>query len=293
MSTYNGEQFLLPQLNSLYKQTHQNIKLLVRDDGSQDNTWALLNSERAKGKLELMASHNNIGATASFFYLLQAAAETDTEYIAFCDQDDIWQPAKIERAIALLKKIEKPALYCSRLFVVNDKLDLLYLSSIPRKIGFGNALVENIAVGCTIVLNRQAIDILCKNRLPHEVYIHDWWCYLIISALGEIVFDNQAEIKYRQHANNVIGMNRNWFIVWRRKFARILSTKLWISEQASVLQKLFSNELNTNQKELVNLLIKAKSSFYYRVRFAFSKKVWRQKAIDNILLRIVIILNRL
>jgi hypothetical protein len=167
------------------------------------------------------------------------------------------------------------------------------LSLMPRKIGFGNALVENIAVGCTMVLNRSAIDLICKKRLPYEVYIHDWWCYLIISAFGEILFDNQSLIKYRQHANNVIGIARNRFGVWRRKFSRLLSGRLWISEQALVLYELFSNELENDKRQLLELLLKSKVSLFNRIQLALSPKVWRQKAIDDIILRIVILLNRI
>lgn len=293
LSTYNGGQFLLAQLNSLYNQTHQDIKILVRDDGSKDNTLELLKAEHDKGKLELLHAEHNLGATNSFFVLLQTAAATDTDYIAFCDQDDIWETDKIERAVSLLNAIENPALYCSCLSVVDEGLGFLNYSSAPRKIGFGNALVENIAVGCTMVLNRAAINLLCSRRLPNEVYIHDWWCYLVISAFGNIVFDTEARIKYRQHGNNVIGIASNWCAVWRRKFARLLSDRLWISEQALVLHELFANQLNKNQRELLELLLKSKFCFYYRVRLALSPQVWRQKTVDNIILRFVILLNRI
>ncbi|CAG1769601.1 rhamnosyltransferase [uncultured bacterium] len=293
MSTYNGGQFLPAQLNSLYTQTHKNLKILVRDDGSQDNTLSILKAEQAQNKIELLESQGNLGATGSFFTLLQAAANTDTDYVAFCDQDDIWEQDKIKRAVSLLKDIEKPALYCSRLSVVNEELNFLHHSLQPRKIGFGNALVENIAVGCTMVLNRQAMDLLCQKRLPHEVSIHDWWCYLVISALGTVIFDNEAFIKYRQHSNNVIGIASNWCAVLRRKFARLLSDRLWISEQAWVLHELFAEELADNQRALLELLLKAKASFWYRVRLALSANVWRQKFIDNIILRLVILLNRI
>lgn len=294
MSTYNGGQFLQQQLASLYAQTHANIKILVRDDGSQDNTLAFLAAEQARGAIEVLDSHNNLGATGSFFTLLQAAANTDTEYVAFCDQDDVWHEHKIERALSLLASAtDHPALYCSRLSVVEEDLNPLHLSLTPRLIGFGNALVENIAVGCTIVLNRKAIDLLCSRRLPHEIYIHDWWCYLVISALGEIIFDKAALIDYRQHGGNVIGIASSWFVVLRRKFARLRSDKLWISEQATVLHELFVEDLASDQRELLDLLLKAKSSFWQRVRLALSSKIWRQKFSDNVILRLVILLNRI
>ena len=91
----------------------------------------------------------------------------------------------------------------------------------------------------------------------------------------------------------MIGIASSWFAVWRRKFARLLSDRLWISEQALVLYELFAKELNNNQGLLLVLLLKAKSSFWCRVRLALSTQVWRQKTIDNIILRFVILLNRI
>ncbi|MDD1617520.1 MAG: hypothetical protein LUQ28_13805 [Methylococcaceae bacterium] len=188
---------------------------------------------------------------------------------------------------------DRPALYCSRLEIVDEQLHTLNLSISPRKIGFGNALVENIAVGCTMVLNRKAIDLLCQQALPNTVYVHDWWCYLVISCFGEVIFDDQALIKYRQHGGNVIGAATNFLGVLKRKFARLFNNRLWISEQAVIFLQLFADRLPPAQRELVELLIKSKSSVWCRIRLALSTAVWRQKGMDNFILRLVILMNRI
>jgi glycosyltransferase involved in cell wall biosynthesis len=290
LSTYNGGRFLREQLSSLYAQSYPNIKILVRDDGSSDDTRAIL----AEQGLEQLESQENLGATGSFFALLRHAAQTDTQYVAFCDQDDVWQPNKVQRAVAALAPlVDSPALYCSQLKLVDEQLEPLERSLIPRKIGFGNALVENIAVGCTMVLNRQAIDLLCQQRLPNEVYVHDWWCYLVMSCFGEIVFDDHAFIHYRQHSGNIIGAATSKRGVLKRKLARLFNARLWISEQALVFHELFAERMPMAEQELLELLLKAKSSFWYRVRLAFSSAIWRQKTLDDVLLRLVILLNRI
>ncbi len=290
LSTYNGGRFLREQLSSLYAQTHPTIKILVRDDGSSDDTRAILDAEG----LEQLESHENLGATGSFFALLRHAAQTDTEYVAFCDQDDVWQKNKIQRAVvALTPLVDSPALYCSRLKLVDEQLEPLERSLIPRKIGFGNALVENIAVGCTMVLNRQAIDLLCQQRLPDEVYVHDWWCYLVMSCFGEIVFDDHAFIYYRQHDDNVIGAATSKLGVFKRKLARLFNARLWISEQAFIFHELFAERMPMTERESLELLLNAKSSFYYRVRLALSSEIWRQKKLDDMLLRLVVLLNKI
>jgi len=154
-------------------------------------------------------------------------------------------------------------------------------------------LVENIAVGCTMVLNRKAIDLLCSQRLPKEVYIHDWWCYLVIACFGDVVFDDRPLIQYRQHGGNIIGATASYWVALKRKFARLISGRLWISEEAVVLHNLFGDTMPNEQRALLELLLKSKSSFWHRVHLALSNKVWRQKFIDNVILRFVILLNRI
>jgi glycosyltransferase involved in cell wall biosynthesis len=293
LSTYNGSRYLNSQLDSLGNQTYLNLNILARDDGSTDSTLKILQIEKAKAKLDALGNCNNLGVTGSFFYLLRHAALTDTEYVAFCDQDDVWLPTKIEAAILALSSFpDTPSLYCSRLEFVDEHLSHLGFSSIPRKIGFGNALFENIAVGCTMVLNRKAIDLLCQQRLPDEVYVHDWWCYLVLSCFGKVIFDDQALIKYRQHSGNAIGASSSYLGVLKRKLCRLFNGKLWISEQARVFYTLFADRLSSDDRALVELLLKAKSSFWHRLVLTFSKDIWRQKFLDNFILRMVILLNR-
>jgi len=293
LSTYNGEQFLQQQLDSLYEQSYPNVKILVRDDGSSDSTREILESARLKGSIEQLEEHHNMGIPHSFFALLHHAAQTKTAYIAFCDQDDVWQPNKIERAVSLLHSLDRPALYCSQVEVVNEQLQTIKLSAEPRKIGFGNALVENIAMGCTIVLNRKAIDLLCQQALPNEVCIHDWWCYLVISCFGKVIFDDTALIKYRQHDGNAIGTPTSHLELLKQKWDRLLSGRLWISEQTVLFLQLFANQLPPAEQELLEAVCKAKSSYWYRLRLAMSSAIWRQKCADNIILRCLILINRI
>lgn len=293
LSTYNGSRYLNSQLDSLVCQTYPTFNILVRDDGSTDSTLRILKTEQANAKLDVLGNYNNLGVTGSFFELLHHAALTDTEYVAFCDQDDVWLPTKIETAISALSSFsDTPSLYCSRQEFVDEHLNHLGFSSIPRKIGFGNALFENIAVGCTMVLNRKAVDLLCQQRLPDEVYVHDWWCYLVLSCFGKVFYDDQALIKYRQHSGNAIGASSSYLGVVKRKLCRLFNGKLWISEQARVFYSLFADRLSSDDRALVELLLKAKSSFWHRLILMFSKDIWRQKFLDNLILRVVILLNR-
>jgi hypothetical protein len=166
------------------------------------------------------------------------------------------------------------------------------LTLIPKKIGFGNALVENIATGCTMVLNKKAI-LLISEKLPDHVYIHDWWCYLVISCFGEILFDPHPHIKYRQHGKNTIGVATTRIEIIKRKLARFISGRLWISEQAAIFFNLYNTRIPECHQQTLSLLIKAKSSYCRRIQLALSKQIWRQKQSDNLILRFLILINRI
>jgi glycosyltransferase involved in cell wall biosynthesis len=295
LSTYNGSKFLQQQLNSLYEQTYPNIRILVRDDGSSDSTRNILENEQSSGRIDILMGHKNLGPAMSFFELLHNAALTETEYVAFCDQDDVWLPHKIERAVSALLVVadNRPALFCSRLEVVDEQLNHIGFTDTPRKVGFGNALVENIATGCTIVLNREAVELVC-NHLPSKVLMHDWWCYVVLSCFGEVIFDNNAYIKYRQHGNNTIGVTVNMFDELKGKLHRfIYSGGGLLFLQASVFLNIFENFIPSSQRIILNKFIEAKSSSWCRVQLILSKEIWRQKWFDNLILRFIILINRI
>ena len=298
LSTFNGGRFLQQQLNSLHEQTYPEIMILVRDDGSSDSTRSILDREQAKGRLDVLEGNKNLGPALSFFELLRsAAALTTTEYIAFCDQDDVWHPEKIEHAVSTLTGVTGscPAMYCSRLEIVDEHLKHVGFTEMPEKFGFGNALVENVAVGCTIVLNRKAIDLICEN-LPSKIYIHDWWCYLVLSCFGEIIFDDKASIKYRQHGSNAIGLATNRLDRLGRNLSRFFGRgrgHLWVSEQASAFSIIFNERIPSSQRQVLNKFNAAKSTFRCRVQMAFSREIWRQKWSDNLILRFLLLINRI
>lgn len=218
LSTFNGENYLAEQLDSLLGQTYQEWTLLVRDDGSTDGTRQILaDYARHDSRICLLPHNQRLWAADSYLELLSLASEAD--YYAFCDQDDVWLPDKLLRSVqALVGHGTLPAMYCSRLQLVDGEREPLGWSrALQRKPCFANALIENIAIGCTIVLNRQAFQLL-RLRIPprNQIYMHDWWCYQVISAFGLVVYDPEAFILYRQHATNTLGESQGFALWWRR-----------------------------------------------------------------------------
>lgn len=209
LATRNGAAFLPQQLESYGVQGMGDWNLLASDDGSDDATPAILERFRQDhpGRVRLLRGPG-AGAAANFLSLIRAAP--DAAHTALSDQDDLWLPGKIDRAIAMLDRCppDRPAVYASRVTVCDRMLVARGLSPAPdRPPGFRNALVQNILHGHTMVLNRAALALLrqAAARGP-QVVVHDWWAYqLVTGAGGTVVFDGESRVLYRQHGGNAIG----------------------------------------------------------------------------------------
>jgi hypothetical protein len=214
LATYNGVTYLRAQLESLLKQTHENWILYWRDDGSNDDTAAILREFAARigdnRCVRVWEPAGRVRAAASFMALLRAAVPAlgVADSVAFVDQDDVWLPDKLTRGLAALAAVDTdiPTLYCARLMVVNARLRRLAETSISAdRCGFPASLTQNVAAGCTIMLNRGAAALVAAS-VPPSASPHDWWCYLLVTAAGgRVLVDNAVVALYRQHGGNVIG----------------------------------------------------------------------------------------
>lgn len=229
MSTYNGEEFLVPQLNSLLSQEKIAFQILVRDDGSKDNTLTILKQYSERYNNFNYYSGVNIGPAKSFFDLIKNAPESD--YYALCDQDDVWDSDKILCALNMLKEIDKckPSLYYSNLRIVNKNLEF-YRNAHDKSLVSTNkytSLTENYCTGCTAVFNNILRHIV-ERHIPDYCSMHDAWIFMTCSLLGNVVYDFKPHISYRQHGGNVIGtpLKRNNMKLIKSKIMRLLSKDL-------------------------------------------------------------------
>lgn len=213
LSTRNGEAFLRQQLDSFLHQTYAGWTLYWRDDASEDNTARVVaDFAAAAGDGRVVAVRDvsaRLGISGSFLTLLRAVMACDSPpFIAFADQDDVWLPEKLARGIAALADVpeQEPALYCARQVLVNAELQQIGLSRRPRRRpGFPAALTQNIATGCTVMVNRAAAELIARSRAPGAT-LHDWWCYLVVAAGGgHILIDDAPVVLYRQHSANAVG----------------------------------------------------------------------------------------
>jgi hypothetical protein len=211
LSTYNGERFLAEQLASLAAQTHRDWVLFWRDDGSTDRTPELLRDFAlglGHGRSVQVNGGARIGPTPSFLRVLNAASSEGFDAFAFADQDDVWLPDKLARGTRALGMAapEAPALYCARQVFVDDALVRIGISCrVRRAPGFPAALTQNVATGCTLMLNRAAATLVSRSQPPPGSY-HDWWSYLLVAAAGgRVMADEKPSVLYRQHAGNLVG----------------------------------------------------------------------------------------
>ena len=239
MATRNGEKTISEQLDSIAEQTHGDWSLIVSDDGSTDATRDRVAAfaERHRSKRILRLDGPRQGSAMNFLSLLRAAG--DSPWVAYCDQDDVWLPDRLSRGLNKLEGVRGPALYGARTMVTDAQLRPLRLSpDFSRPKSFGNALVQSVAGGNTMLINRAALDVLQPASRPVQRLIaHDWWTYQMITAIGgTVVYDKVPTVLSRQHTNNQIGANDTWRASLRR-VSQLLSGEFsdWCRIQTAAL----------------------------------------------------------
>ena len=273
MSTYNGEKYVEEQLESILHQTYPNIKIYVRDDGSSDRTLDILGKYEKNGSIILVRG-KNVGFIKSFFELVKLC--NGCEYIAYCDQDDVWLPEKISLAVDMISKKdnEKPILYFSNYdFYDSDMNFQAHCEDKKINPSFKNALVDCISLGFNSVFNKAALRIMQKN-IPNHSCGHDWWTYMICVSMGEVIYDKRYTVKYRRHDNNVSagGMKFIKFQLWRLKKFFFNDYFKNIRLQLKEFESLYSDLLKEEDRKLLRLFTRSKYNFIVALKKVFNKK---------------------
>lgn len=291
LSTYDGERWVGDQVDSILAQTHQRLRLLVRDDGSSDGTVALLRSY--DDSRLVVREGTNLGLPKAFFHLLDQSGD-DADLWALSDQDDFWAPEKLARAVTALDGLAGPAMVCGRVLVVDEQLQPLYPHELPlRGPSFANALVQNIALGCTIVLNREAREVLSR-RWPRECVMHDAWIYLVIAGAGTVVYDSELLVRYRQHGRNTVGMGRGPMSRFTGRVRRQLSPDGpgKHGRQDRELLRLHGERLRPQARQQLDDLLAAQASVGARLRYTARGEAHRQTVGSDLVLKALQALGR-
>ncbi|WP_281981256.1 glycosyltransferase [Thalassorhabdomicrobium marinisediminis] len=212
MGTHNGAPHLGAQLQSFVDQTHDAWTLWVSDDGSADTTRDQIDRFGAAhpGRLGALQDGPGQGIAGNFLSLLMRE-ELAGCWVAFSDQDDVWLPHKLARAVERLSALpDQRGIYASRTIHTDESLTPLGESKIhQRPFGFGNALVQNVLAGNTIVMPPETTDLVRRSAsaaLSAGVPFHDWWVYLVCAGADvPVVYDREPSMYYRQHRTNALG----------------------------------------------------------------------------------------
>lgn len=290
LSSYNGEKYIKEQIDSILAQQGVKVRLLVRDDGSKDGTKEILEEYRKKCSNVQIIFGENKGVIDSFFELIEQAGEA--EYFSFADQDDVWLPEKLFRAVTLLSKENNqlPLVYCSGKQLVDAGLKPIPAAITYREVRteFGNALVENMCTGCTCVINNSLLKLL-QGKQPEFTIMHDFWIYFIGTCFGKVIYDEQSYILYRQHGNNELGAASSLWDNYKRRIKNFKKHRGQLTKQAEELLRLYGKQMSKENRELAELLIKAKQSYSARKALLKDGTVFRQRKSDDRLMKILIL----
>lgn len=301
MSTYNGARYIRTQLDSIVQQTIRKKALLIRDDGSTDNTIDIIREYQIKYPWIEVYQGQNVGVQKSFFELIEKSDST-VDYIVFADQDDEWLPEKLERAVQKIeeqsdKKTVRPLLYCGSQIMVDEQLRVLdvSVSRIIKKATFGNALVQNICTGCTAVMN-QSLASLIRANIPANIdaiVMHDWWLYLVASCFGDVYYDDIPYIRYRQHGKNAHGAILNKRKLFQYRIGQLLKPRGEIYHQVEEFKRTYSDQMSISEIRLIQTLLSSKNSFVGRFKVVMNKEYFRQKISDDVVFRAIVLLGKL
>lgn len=299
LCTFNGQRYLAEQLDSFAWQTYSNWKVWASDDGSTDNTLAILGHYRegwGEDRLSILRGPKK-GFVANYLSLT-CNDDIQADFYAYSDQDDVWLEKKLERALNWISTVPDtlPALYCARTCLVDEQCNDIGFSPLFSKApSFKNALIQSIAGGNTMLFNNAARKLLCEAGSDIGVVTHDWWAYMVVSGCGgRVIFDFQPTILYRQHQDNLVGMNSNWSARFTRIYMLFQGRfRLWNDANIHALQRLES-KLTPESRNVLSQFSSARSKwFLLRVIRIMQSGVFRQTIFGNLGLFIAAVFNKI
>lgn len=283
MATYNGEQYLAPQIESILENTYQNFQLHIYDDGSTDGTFSIAKEYAAKYPEKIHATQNkkNKGVIRNF---LEATTALEADYYMYCDQDDIWLPEKIQKTLDFMEIQESDTspLHPAPVVVFADArvVDASLAETAPsfqRQSGYHthaldlpHLLMENKLIGCTMMFNRALRDKLVQTAFPPTIRMHDWWIALIGTTFGRVAYLDTPLLLYRQHEKNVIGGSSkgSYFKDRIRHLKRNREVLYATMAQGEAFLSVYKQELTPEQKKILRHFAELPKKNWFTRRFS-------------------------
>lgn len=289
ISSYNGEKYLKEQLDSILRQTYQNIEIVIRDDGSKDATTEIIKAYQKEHDNIILQEGENLGFLKSFFKLLEFE---NADYFAFCDQDDVWLENKIELAVQALNQADdsKPNMVFGNSDYYDEAMNLIGKGENHKTFSFKNSLYECVAQGMTTTINNEARKTILAN-IPEKCLFHDWWTYMICSGMGNVLYNDETVVKYRRLPKNATAEGQSIFKIFAWRIKNLLTGDGMKNIRAQQLEykNRFYDKMSTENQKILDIFVQEKYNFLKAMQKAFYPHKLRRKLMDDIMVRILFI----
>jgi rhamnosyltransferase len=219
---------------------------------------------------------------------------SDSNYFAFADQDDVWNKDKLAAAVARLKQYDahSPNLYGCPFVPVNEQLvPLPYRQGVYYNT-MGEACVINMMLGCTMVFNRSAVELFLQAKTTDIPCLHDEWLYKACLAVGgNVCYDSEPHILYRQHGNNVVGFKLGFLVRWRQRWHNFNASYKQRSTTLNHIWQVYQSNITAENQKIIKPLINP-GTFAFRMKLVFSTVYQTHSKMNDILFRISYLCNR-
>ena len=294
MATYNGAPYISQQIASILDQSHGQIRLIIRDDGSTDETVKILENlaQHHASKITLLPHDRRLGIKGNFSRLMEHAT---SKYIMFADQDDVWEKRKVAETLEIMKELEasgssdSPLLVHTDLSVVDGNLTVLSPSfwkythmNILKGQTLNRLLMQNVVTGCATMINLPLLKL--AYPIPEKAVMHDWWVALVASACGTMAALPESTIKYRQHGKNSLGAKKFMSLRYMKQgVGKLASNEPEKLFQASELYRRYADQLTAQQREMLKAyLMLSQVSFLKKAVLIFKYRFFKMGLLRNL-----------
>ena len=305
MAVYNGQEYIREQLESLKDQTYTEWRLVIRDDRSSDKTAERVKkfSDEVEQEVIFKVNEKPSGSAKNNFALLINDAK-ESDYVMFCDQDDIWKKDKIEITFNKMKQAEErygrdfPLLVHGDVEVIDENgninADSMFeMSHINADSKLPQILIQNHVTGCTMMCNKKLIAGISEYASSEYIIMHDYLAALYASVFGKIEVIKKPLLSYRQHSGNSVGAKNNNNPVYllkrlangRKSYKEAMETsRNQVKFFVEIYRKELAAEKYCEEYELMSGYASLGSrAKLYRIMFYKKNHIWKNGTIRKIM----------
>ena len=200
MATYNGNQYVKNQLQSILTQINEEDEIIIVDDASIDNTLFII-KEFQDSRVKLIENKINLGVVKTFE---RAISHATGDIIFLSDQDDVWLPNKVEKILKIFQKYPDITLVLSDAQIIDSEGQTTANSFFKIRGKFvANPLsniIKNKYHGCTLAFRREIVEMFLP--FPADTPMHDMWIGIVNAIYGKVFYIDEPLIQHRRHDNN-------------------------------------------------------------------------------------------